>query len=72
MANIRFEESQKNQKKMEEFKQQNEKKYLENFRKIKEREDNAIKLCKSKISVYSYKYSYLEKIIFKGNREKRI
>jgi len=39
-------------KKIEDFKREMEKKSLENVRKIKEREENAIKLCKAKIQVF--------------------
>ena len=52
LANMRYEESQKFQKKMDDFKRQMEKSNYEKLRKIKEREEDAIKLCKAKINVF--------------------
>ena len=49
---MRYEESQKFQKKMDDFKRQMEKSNYEKLRKIKEREEDAIKLCKAKINVF--------------------
>jgi len=54
VAGMRFEESQKYQQKLAEFKKSHEKKNLENMRKIKEREENVLKLCKHKIAVFSF------------------
>ena len=46
---MKFEESQKFNKKILEFQKEYEKNNLERIRKISEREENALKLCKAKI-----------------------
>lgn len=62
VANVKYEENLKYHKKIEEIKKQMDKKYLENVRRIKEREENALKLCKAKISVKKiFKYEVLIK-----------
>ena len=48
VAAMKFEESQKYQQKLAEFKKEHEKKYLENVRRVKEREENVLKLFKLK------------------------